>query len=37
MRNHSRFSEVNARFPGLLPAIVNAYAGASTPPDKAAS
>ena len=26
MRNHSRWSEVNARFPGLLAAIVNAYA-----------
>ena len=26
MRNHSRFAEVNARFPGLLPAIINAYA-----------
>lgn len=27
MRNHSRFAEVNARFPGLLPAIISAYAG----------
>lgn len=27
MRNHSRWAEVEARFPGLLPAIVNAYAG----------
>ena len=26
MRNHSRFAEVNARFPGLLPAILSAYA-----------
>ena len=25
MRNHSRWDEVNARFPGLLPAIINAY------------
>src|SRR3569833_3706258 len=29
MRNHSRYAEVEARFPGLLPAIINAYAGAS--------
>jgi DNA-binding transcriptional ArsR family regulator len=27
MRNHSRFAEVNARFPGLIGAIINAYAG----------
>lgn len=26
MRNHSRWTEVNARFPGLLAAIINAYA-----------
>ena len=26
MRNHSRWVEVNARFPGLLAAIINAYA-----------
>lgn len=26
MRNHSRFAEVNARFPGLIAAIINAYA-----------
>lgn len=26
MRNHSRCAEVEARFPGLLPAIMNAYA-----------
>jgi DNA-binding transcriptional ArsR family regulator len=26
MRNHPRFSEVNARFPGLIGAIINAYA-----------
>ncbi|HEX8418239.1 MAG TPA: helix-turn-helix domain-containing protein [Methylobacterium sp.] len=26
MRNHSRWVEVNARFPGLLTAIINAYA-----------
>ncbi len=31
MRNHSRYAEVNERFPGLLPAIINAYACASTP------
>lgn len=28
MRNHSRWDEVEARFPGLISAIVNAYAGA---------
>lgn len=28
MRNHSRWAEVNARFPGLLSAIINAYASA---------
>lgn len=28
MRNHSRCAEVEARFPGLLSAIMNAYAGA---------
>ncbi|KQP40631.1 ArsR family transcriptional regulator [Methylobacterium sp. Leaf104] len=27
MRNHSRWAEVESRFPGLLPAILNAYAG----------
>ncbi len=27
MRNHSRFAEVNARFPGLIASIINAYAG----------
>lgn len=26
MRNHSRFAEVDARFPGLVAAIINAYA-----------
>ncbi len=26
MRNHSRWDEVDARFPGLLAAIINAYA-----------
>ncbi|MDN3590429.1 ArsR/SmtB family transcription factor [Methylobacterium adhaesivum] len=26
MRNHSRWAEVDARFPGLLAAIINAYA-----------
>lgn len=26
MRNHSRFVEVDARFPGLVAAIINAYA-----------
>jgi DNA-binding transcriptional ArsR family regulator len=26
MRNHSRWAEVDARFPGLLSAIINAYA-----------
>ncbi|KQN25311.1 ArsR family transcriptional regulator [Sphingomonas sp. Leaf33] len=26
MRNHSRFAEVNARFPGLIGSIINAYA-----------
>ncbi|MCJ2097104.1 helix-turn-helix domain-containing protein [Methylobacterium sp. J-072] len=26
MRNHSRWDEVEARFPGLLAAIINAYA-----------
>ncbi|GJD96482.1 ArsR/SmtB family transcription factor [Methylobacterium iners] len=26
MRNYSRWAEVNARFPGLLAAIINAYA-----------
>ena len=26
MRNHSRWNELEARFPGLLPAIINAYA-----------
>ncbi len=31
MRNHSRYAEVNERFPGLLPAIINAYACASAP------
>lgn len=29
MRNHSRWDEVQARFPGLLPAIINAYAAES--------
>lgn len=28
MRNHSRWIEVEARFPGLLAAIINAYAAA---------
>ena len=28
MRNHSRFAEVDARFPGLVAAIINAYASA---------
>ena len=31
MRNHSRCDEVNARFPGLLPAVLGAYAVAGTP------
>jgi len=26
MRNHSRFAEVDARFPGLIASIINAYA-----------
>lgn len=26
MRNHSRFAEIDARFPGLVVAIINAYA-----------
>lgn len=26
VRNHSRFAEVNARYPGLIGAIINAYA-----------
>jgi DNA-binding transcriptional ArsR family regulator len=26
LRNHSRWDEVEARFPGLLPGIINAYA-----------
>ncbi|GLS53645.1 ArsR/SmtB family transcription factor [Methylobacterium gregans] len=29
MRNHSRCAEVEARFPGLLAAIINAYASGS--------
>ncbi|MFD1330733.1 ArsR/SmtB family transcription factor [Methylopila musalis] len=42
LRNHSRWAEVEARFPGLLPAILNAYAstmtcGASGAGDAAAS
>ena len=28
MRNHSRWAEVDARFPGLLAGIINAYASA---------
>ena len=31
MRNHSRCAEVEARFPGLLAAILNAYAGSDAP------
>lgn len=31
MRNHSRCTEVEARFPGLLAAILGAYAHASAP------
>jgi DNA-binding transcriptional ArsR family regulator len=31
MRNHSRCAEVDARFPGLLAAIMNAYAGERPP------
>ncbi|MGV7031331.1 winged helix-turn-helix domain-containing protein [Methylobacterium symbioticum] len=31
MRNHSRCAEVDARFPGLLAAILNAYAARSAP------
>jgi DNA-binding transcriptional ArsR family regulator len=27
VRNHSRWAEVEERFPGLLPGIINAYAG----------
>lgn len=29
MRNHSRWDEVDARFPGLLTAIINAYASSA--------
>ena len=32
MRNHSRHAEVEARFPGLLSAIVTAYARATASP-----
>ncbi|KPC03376.1 ArsR family transcriptional regulator [Pseudomonas syringae pv. maculicola] len=35
MRNHSRFEEVNGRFPGLIAAIINAYAAGL--PDEAES
>lgn len=31
MRNHSRWCEVEARFPGLLAAIINAYAAEGGP------
>jgi DNA-binding transcriptional ArsR family regulator len=31
MRNHSRYAEVDARFPGLLAAIINAYARSDHP------
>jgi DNA-binding transcriptional ArsR family regulator len=31
MRNHSRWEEVEARFPGLLPGIINAYAAEAGP------
>jgi DNA-binding transcriptional ArsR family regulator len=30
MRNHLRLAEVNARFPGLLAAIINAYASSNS-------
>lgn len=30
MRNYARFAEVNARFPGLIGAIINAYAGVNS-------
>lgn len=33
MRNHSRCGEVNERFPGLLPAILGAYATGLGKPD----
>lgn len=29
LRNHSRWAEVEERFPGLLPAILNAYASST--------
>ena len=32
MRNHSRCAEIEARFPGLLAAIINAYAAAPMVP-----
>ncbi|KQU00804.1 hypothetical protein ASG60_19415 [Methylobacterium sp. Leaf469] len=31
MRNHSRWREVEARFPGLLAALINAYAAEGGP------
>jgi DNA-binding transcriptional ArsR family regulator len=34
MRNHSRCSEVNTRFPGLLPAVLDAYAMLAGKPDR---
>ncbi len=37
MRNHSRFAEVDARFPGLLAAIISAYAAGDGDKDGASS
>ncbi|USI74720.1 ArsR/SmtB family transcription factor [Sphingomonas morindae] len=39
LRNHSRWAEVDQRFPGLLAGILNAYAShlAGTPPNPLAS
>jgi DNA-binding transcriptional ArsR family regulator len=36
VRNHSRWSEVEARFPGLLAGIINAYASDAGSPSRAA-
>ncbi|MGX7708038.1 ArsR/SmtB family transcription factor [Methylobacterium sp. Gmos1] len=36
VRNHSRWTEVEARFPGLLTGIINAYASESGPVSRAA-
>ncbi|MGI4975466.1 MAG: ArsR/SmtB family transcription factor [Janthinobacterium lividum] len=35
MRNHSRWAEVDARFPGLLSAIIGAYAAPAGDPPRA--